>query len=291
MHIIDTHLHLMYPDSLTYGWTDAVPMLQGTASIEMYEARVRTHGVARALMMEVDVDTTDIEAEIDLVGAIVARGDTIVEGMIAACRPEQSADLFAASLDRLSARPHVRGVRRILHTSPDALSTSDTFAANLNRLARRGYTFDLCVLASQLASVALPLADRCPDLTIILDHCGNPDIAREALDPWRADIRALAERPNVHCKVSGIVNHAAPGWAPDDLRPYFEHLVACFGWDRLVWGSDWPVCRLGGDVNAWLDATRALIADCSTDEQASLLSRNAVRLYRMHPVQNPVRTG
>ena len=283
MQIIDTHLHLLYPDSLTYAWTDNVPILQGTSSIEMYEALVRPAGVCSALMMEVDVAENQIEAEMDLVGAIIARGDTFVEGMVAACRPEEPADVFAAFVDRLAARPHVKGLRRILHQSPDDLSKPESFAANLNRLVAHDYTFDLCVTAAQLSSVALPLVTRCPDLTIVLDHCGNPDIAAGAMDPWRDDIRALAERPNVNCKISGIVNHAAPGWKPDDLRPYFEHLVECFGWERLVWGSDWPVCRLGGDVNAWLDATLALVAPCSEDEQSALLSRNALRVYRMDP--------
>lgn len=281
MQIIDTHLHLLYPDSLMYEWTDDLPILQGTSSIEMYEGLVRNADVAAALMMEVDVAEHDIQAEMDLVGAIIARGDTIVEGMIAACRPEHPVDAFAAFVDGLAARPYVKGLRRILHTVPDDLSRPESFAANLNRLVAHDYTFDVCVLASQLASVALPLAVRCPDLTIVLDHCGNPDIANGGLDPWRDDIRALAERPNVNCKVSGIVNHAAQGWTADALRPYFEHLVECFGWDRLVWGSDWPVCRLGGDVNAWIDATRALVSECSDDEQASLFSHNALRLYRM----------
>ncbi|HTJ93328.1 MAG TPA: amidohydrolase family protein [Pararobbsia sp.] len=283
MQIIDTHLHLIYPDSLTYEWIDDVPILQGTSSIEMYEALVRPAGVSSALMMEVDVAEHHIEAEIDLVGALIARGDTFVEGMIAACRPEQPADEFAAFVDRLAARPFVKGLRRILHRSPDDLSRPESFAANLNRLVAHDYTFDICVLASQLSTVALPIATRCPDLTLVLDHCGNPDIANHGLDPWRDAIRALAQQPNVYCKVSGIVNHAAEHWSADDLRPYFEHLVECFGWDRLVWGSDWPVCRLGGDVNAWLDATRVLIAECSEDEQSALLSRNAARVYRLDP--------
>ena len=281
MPIIDTHLHLLYPDSLSYEWTDGVPILQGTSSIEMYESLVRSAGVTSALMMEVDVAEHDIEAEMDLVGAIIARGDTIVEGMIAACRPEQPVDEFAAFVDRLAARPFVKGLRRLLQAVPDDLSKRESFAANLNRLVAHDYTFDVCVQATQLETVALPLAIRCPDLTLVLDHCGNPDIAANDLDPWRDNIRALAAQPNVNCKISGIVNHAAQGWTASDLRPYFEHLVECFGWDRLVWGSDWPVCRLGGDVNAWLDATKALVAECSDDEQSALLWRNALRLYRM----------
>ncbi len=85
----------------------------------------------------------------------------------------------------------------------------------------------------------------------------------------------------MHCKVSGIVAYAGDGWQVADLRPYVEHVVECFGWDRLVWGSDWPVCRLGGDLPAWLDATQALLEGCSADEQAALLHDNAQRVYRL----------
>lgn len=281
MPIIDTHLHLLYPDQLRYGWAAGVPALQGAASIETYEALARPLGIEAALMMEVDVDEPDIDAEIALVGDLVARDDTFLEGMIAACRPEQPESAFAAFVDGLARRPYVKGLRRILHTSPDALSTTPAFRANLNRLATHGYSFDLCVLGRQIEPVGVPLAKQCPDLTIVLDHCGVPDIAGETLDTWRTSIREIAALPNVNCKVSGIVAYAGPNWTVNTLRPYFEHVIECFGWERVVWGSDWPVCRLGGDLAKWVEATHALLAGCSADEQAALLHDNAQRLYRI----------
>ncbi|MEJ0004692.1 MAG: amidohydrolase family protein [Pararobbsia sp.] len=281
MKILDTHLHLLYPDSLSYGWTRDHEALSGPAPVEVFEALDSRGHIAAALMMEADVDEPQIEREIDVIGEVVARDDNRVIGMIAACRPEHAPGAFAGFVDRLAAKPHVKGLRRILHTSPDGLSQTDGFATNLNVLAARGYPFDMCVLSTQLTTVGLPLARRCPDLTIVLDHCGVPDIRGGMLDPWRAAIRAIAALPNVHCKVSGIVAYAGDGWQVADLRPYVEHVVECFGWDRLVWGSDWPVCRLGGDLPAWLDATQALLEGCSADEQAALLHDNAQRVYRL----------
>jgi predicted TIM-barrel fold metal-dependent hydrolase len=204
-----------------------------------------------------------------------------VIGMIAACRPEHSAEDFAAFVDRLASRPYVKGLRRILHQAPDTVSQTDTFSDNLNLLAERGYTFDLCLLATQLLNVGLPLVQRCPDLTFVLDHCGVPDIKGGAFEPWRDALRAMAEQPHVNCKVSGIVAYAAEGWQVDDLRPYFEHVVECFGWDRLVWGSDWPVCRLGGDLGAWVDATAKLLEGHDTQQQSKMLYDNARRIYRL----------
>lgn len=281
MQILDTHLHLLYPESLNYAWTHGLPALSGPAYIETYEALAKPAHISAALMMEADVDASQIEAEIDLVGEIIARADNDVIGMIAACRPEQPASEFAGFVERLAQRPHVKGLRRILHTSPDTLSQTETFAANLNVLAAQGYSFDLCVLPSQLTTVGLPLAQRCPELTIVLDHCGVPNIKDKALDPWREGIRAMAALPHVNCKISGIVAYAGEGWQVSDLRPYFEHVVECFGWDRLVWGSDWPVCRLGGDLGAWVDATMKLLEGHSASEQSALLYENARRIYRL----------
>lgn len=281
MKILDTHLHLLYPESLNYPWTQGAPELAVAAHIEDFAVLAKPANIVEALMMEVDVDASQIEAEIDLIGEIVARADNNVIGMIAGCRPEHSSAEFAAFVDRLASRPHVKGLRRILHQAPDSLSQNDIFSENLNLLAARGYTFDLCVLATQLMNVGLPLAQRCPDLTFVLDHCGVPDIKGGALAPWRDSMRAIAELPNVNCKVSGIVAYAAQGWQVDDLRPYFEHVVECFGWDRLVWGSDWPVCRLGGDLGAWVAATSKLLEGCDASQQSAMLYDNARRIYRL----------
>jgi predicted TIM-barrel fold metal-dependent hydrolase len=281
MKILDTHLHLLYPESLSYAWTKGAPELAVSAHIEDFVALEKSASIVAALMMEADVDAEHIDAEIDLIGEIVARDDNNVIGMIAACRPEHSTADFAAFVDRLASRPYVKGLRRILHQAPDTVSQTDTFAENLNLLGERGYTFDLCLLATQLVKVGLPLVQRCPDLTFVLDHCGVPDIKGGAFEPWRDAMRAMAGQPHVNCKVSGIVAYAAQGWQVDDLRPYFEHVVDCFGWDRLVWGSDWPVCRLGGDLGAWMDATAKLLEGHDASQQSKMLYDNARRIYQL----------
>jgi predicted TIM-barrel fold metal-dependent hydrolase len=175
----------------------------------------------------------------------------------------------------------VRGFRRVLHTEPDDLSAAPGFAENVARLGRHGLTFDLCTLPRQLPVVA-GLVRKCPDVQFILDHCGIPDVKSGGLDPWRDHIRQLAAMPNVACKVSGVVAYGDPeGWTVDDLRPFVDHAIACFGFDRLVWGSDWPVCTLTADLGRWVAASHALVADASADERARLFGGNAIRLYRL----------
>ena len=124
----------------------------------------------------------------------------------------------------------------------------------------------------------LRFAERHPDLQIVIDHAGKPDIARGELDPWRARIAALAELSNVSCKLSGLVTEAGDAWQFDDLRPYVEHLLATFGPRRLLWGSDWPVVNLAADYSRWLNLADTL-AGLAGAERAALFGGNAVRVY------------
>jgi predicted TIM-barrel fold metal-dependent hydrolase len=279
MTIVDTHLHLVDQARLSYPWLADVPALDADHSLETYSAQARRLGITACLHMEVDVAEPDIERETDMVAELAARPDSLVVGAISACRPESTG--FPAVLDRQLSNPTVRGFRRILHVMPDDLSSSTTFRDNVRRLSGTGLPFDLCTFPRQHATV-LGLVDHAPDVQFVLDHCGVPDVKGKALDPWRSTIKAFSERPNVVAKISGVVAYADPdGWTVDDLRPFVEHVIGCFGWDRVVWGSDWPVVTLGGRLAEWVGATHALIAGCSDAERTALLSGNARRIWRL----------
>ena len=279
MTIIDTHLHLIYRGVLAYPWIDSAPYLQQDFPIKRYHSEALRCGIGAALHMEVDVDEADIDAETQHVKLLATEPGALLSGAISACRPE-NAD-FPGFLERQLANPFVKGFRRILHQSPDSLSESATFRANLARLKGGGRPFDLCVLPHQIGH-AIALADLCPDVQFVLDHCGVPAIKDRAEHPWRAHIAEIARRPNVVVKISGIVAYADPAqWTLADIRPYAEHAIASFGWDRVVWGSDWPVCTLSASLSTWVAATQALIEGCSADERGKLLEGNARRVWRL----------
>lgn len=273
MRILDTHLHLIYPDRFRYPWLDGKPALQRPWTIESYWAEAEPLGIGSALHMEVDVVENQITQETEFVLA-----QPHVVGAIAACRPEHPA--FVDQIERLSDHPHVKGVRRILHEAPDALSQSDLFAENIRHLADYDLSFDLCVRHDQLP-IGQMLVERAPEVSFILDHCGVPDITGAGLDPWRDNIRRISRLPNINAKLSGVVAYAGADWSVATIRPYVEHVIDCFGWDRVVWGSDHPVVTLTGSLTRWVEATREIIAGCSEDEQARLLHRNAERIYKV----------
>ncbi|MBP1884161.1 amidohydrolase family protein [Sinorhizobium mexicanum] len=276
--IVDTHLHLINKSALTYPWLGGVPALDRDFLYSTYEAEARRVGIDTALHMEVDVDPREIEMETSEVGQLSRREGSLLKGAIAACRPEE--DGFAAYLERQQGDPLVKGFRRVLHVVPDDLSDGAVFRENLKRLAGSRFTFDLCVLPHQIPK-AIALADLVPDLQFVLDHCGVPDIRSGAEHPWCEHISEIARRPNVVAKISGVVAYADESWNAETLRPYVEHTIGVFGWDRVVWGSDWPVCTLGGNLSTWVATTHALLNGCSPDERTKLLSANARRIWRL----------
>ena len=274
--ILDTHLHIIDRAALRYPWLAGAPALDRDFLYAAYAREAEAGGISGTLHMEVDVHPDDIAAETAYVAALSEA--TLLQGCIASCRPEASG--FAAELERALGDPFVKGFRRVLHVVPDEVSQSAVFRENVRRLGGTGRPFDLCVLARQLP-LAVALADAAPEVAFVLDHCGVPDIAGGAEEPWRRHVSELARRPNVVAKISGVVAYAGADWTVETLRPWVEHVIGAFGWDRVVWGSDWPVCTLGGGLTRWIHATQALIAGASAEERGKLLAGNARRVWRV----------
>ncbi len=277
--IIDTHLHLIDQSVLSYPWLSGVPLLNRDHSYEEYAREAVRCGITDVLHMEVDVAPADMEAETAFVQGLAKAPGSLLRGAIAACRPEEKS--FAGYLYRQMGNPFIKGFRRILHTVADDLSVSTLFRDNVKRLSGTGLTFDLVVFPHQIP-IVMTMVDLAPDVQFVLDHCGVPDIKAGAEHPWRDHMSEIAKRPNVVGKISGVVAYADPEtWSVATLRPYVEHTIACFGWDRVVWGSDWPVSRRGGGLSSWVAATHALIAGASADERGKLLSANARRIWSL----------
>jgi predicted TIM-barrel fold metal-dependent hydrolase len=279
MYLVDTHQHLWDLEQFPYSWTGGIEKLRRSFRLDDYVAAAADTGIAKTVFMECDVDEPHALAEARHVQTLAA-DHPLIAGIVASGRPER--DGFAEHLEALRALPKLRGLRRILHTQPDALSQSTLFRDNVRSLSGHGLTFDLCLLARQLP-VGMELVRACPDTTFVLDHCGVPDVKTGVLSPWREYIREFATLPNVAaCKISGIVTYADPDtWTTEDLRPWFEHVIACFGWDRVVWGGDWPVCTLSSSLARWVETTRTLAAGASESERARLFHLNAERIYRV----------
>ena len=281
MKILDTHQHLLYPERLNYTWCKGVPAFAGKAfRLEDYRAAAAGTGIDRTLFMEVDVDEPQMKAEADFFNELAARPGSGIAGVVAACRPER--EDFPAYLESML-HPGLKGLRRILHTQPDEVSQTPPFAKNLAGLARFGLTFDLCFLSRQL-HLAKTILQRATGVQFVLDHCGIPGIKDHALDPWCERIRELSRFPNLACKISGVVAYCDPQRVTADaIQPYVEHCVECFGWDRVLFGGDWPVCNLTSSLGRWVEIAREIVGKESAERQAKFFAGNAERIYRLAP--------
>jgi L-fuconolactonase len=191
-------------------------------------------------------------------------------------------DDFPPRLDALLAHPKLKGLRHVLQDEPDpAFALRPEFQRGLSALRGTGLVYDILIYAPQLP-VAAELAGRHPQQVFVLDHLAKPKIAAGALSPWREDLRELAKRPNVWCKLSGLVTEANwASWTDDSLRPYLDAALEAFGPGRLLAGSDWPVCTVASSYSRWWQVLRAWAAQLSSNEQEAILGRNAAEVYRL----------
>jgi predicted TIM-barrel fold metal-dependent hydrolase len=280
MKIVDTHQHLWDKDLFHYAWLAPLPLLDRSFCLSDYSEATRGLEIAKTVFVECDVDEAQVLDEALHVLRLANDPGNCIAGVVASGRPEK--DGFKAYLDKVSAHPQLKGIRRIFHTHPDELGQGKLFVENVARLATYGLSFDLCVLARQLP-VALNLATRCPGVAFVLDHCGVPDVKGHALDPWRAHISELSRLPNVSCKISGLVAYAHPAnWQSEDLRPFVDHVIASFGWDRVMFGSDWPVCNLTANYQRWVATLLSLTDAAGEANQRKLFHDNAIRIYRLN---------
>jgi predicted TIM-barrel fold metal-dependent hydrolase len=270
--LFDTHLHLIYPDRLSYPWLESVPELNAPSTFTSYSKKAKRLGISGCLHMEVDVDPKQID-----ISELMKEPTSILRGVISAARPENTK--FGQFLEVAQLNKTIKGFRRVLHTQNDELSQSKIFRDNIKLLSNTDLTFDLCVLPHQLLT-AVELVDYCPHVTFILNHCGVPNIKSGALSPWNNHISELAERPNVIAKISGLIAYGdLQEWGLDSIRPYFDHTVKAFGHNRIIWGSDSPVCNLGGGLETWVAATHALTADWSWSQRSRFYQDNAKSIW------------
>jgi predicted TIM-barrel fold metal-dependent hydrolase len=278
MKIIDTHQHLWDLERFSYGWLKDVPALNRSFRMHDYLEASRGLDLYKSLHLEADVDESYMLDETRFILALADQQNPL-EGVVACGRPEKPG--FKEYLDKIAGHPKLKGIRRVLHTQPDELGQRPLFIENVRLLEQYGLSFDICVLARQLP-IAINLVRQCPAVSFILDHCGVPQVKERVLEPWREHIKEVSGFPNVVCKVSGLVAYADPQkWTPEDLRPYIEHVIECFGWERVMFGSDWPVCTLSASLPQWVEALSSLTRDAGENHRRKLFYENAERIYRL----------
>ena len=285
--IVDTHQHLWDLTKVHPPWLKPGGPLTRSFTTTDYLAATRGLNVVRSVYMEVAVAEKDLVAEAEQIIALCAQDDTPTCAAVLGGRP--ASDGFGDYIARFKHSPYVKGVRHIVRRGKAAQPPCLTkdFVRGVRLLGELGLCFSLCLPPGELLDGA-KLVAQCPDTRFVVHHCGNADPkafrpgGQGTHDPelWRRGMDALAGHKNTICKISGIVARVPkPTWTPDDLAPVVDHCLGTFGPDRVVFGSDWPVCTRGASPREWVGALKQVIAARSTTEQRKLFHDNAVRFY------------
>ena len=280
--IVDAHVHLYDPARIDYPWMRDVPSLDAAHPPERFFAATGGVDVERVVFVEVDAADGRGLDEARYVAAL-AEDEPRVAAIVASLPLERGPDAVRGELERYAALPGARGVRRLIqnHLDEPGWALADPFVEAVRALAAHALSFDLCLYHPQLRD-AIALVERCPDVRFVLDHIGKPGIRAGLVEPWRAELAELATAPNVCCKISGVVteaDHAA--WTVDDVAPYVEHAIDRFGFERVMFGGDWPVLTLAGDYARWVDVVDRVVAGAPEADRRRLYRDNAIAFYRM----------
>ena len=278
--LLDTHQHLVYRNEANYSWTkDIPPLATEDFTVDSYLSLTKDLGIGGTLFMETGVDDPDYQKEAHFIKSLMDDTKNGIKGLILSIRPEEN-DNFDSWLEETLSMG-VSGFRRILHVMPDDTSESAVFRNNIKKIGNAGKPFDICYLPTQL-KIAIDFAKECDDMHLVLNHCGVPSIATGEIDQWGKDIKELSQLPNVICKLSGLMAYCAPGTSSlETIKPYVDHVLNCFGADRIVWGSDWPVVNLGKGIQEWIRVTREILSNLSESEAESIGYLNAQKIYKV----------
>lgn len=271
---IDAHHHIWDLAVRPQPWTDDLAALRRSFTLEELVPTLDRHRFDGTVLVQTvnDADETSdmlaLAATTPWIAGVVGWVDLAHPDV-----PRRIDELRSASGgDRLVAVRH-----QVQYETDDWLARPDV-RRGIAALGEAGLAYELVVTAAQLPAV-VSLVTALPQVHFVLDHGGKPPIASGALQPWAAHAAALAARPNVTCKLSGLATEAGEGWTEAALRPYVDVLAEGFGASRLMFGSDWPVCLLAGGYDRVLEATDHLSAHWSESERADLFGRTAVRAY------------
>ena len=237
--IIDTHLHLWDINNLDYPWLNDIPFLHRTFTIEDYKKACSGLNIEKMVFMQCECDPSQFKQEVEWVTEI-AQKEPRLQGIIA-WAPLEKGEAVRPVIEEFKTNKLIKGVRRIIQFEPDLeFCLKDDFIRGVNLLKDYNLTFDICISHIHNKSI-LRFLDKCPEVQMILDHIGKPDIRNHITEPWREEIRLIAMHENVNCKLSSLATEADhKNWTLDDVRPYAEHIIECFGMDRTIFGSDWP---------------------------------------------------
>jgi len=272
---IDAHHHFWHYNTRDYGWiSDEMAVLRRDFLPADLKPVLDGAGIDRV----VSVQARQCVEETEWLLSLAEQNDFIagVVGWLPIASPE-----FPALLERFAANPKLRALRHVVQDEPDdRFILGDDFNRGVDRILATGLVYDILIFERHLPYAIEFVRRHSPEQVFVLDHIAKPKIAAGELQPWADNLRKLAAFPNVFCKLSGLVTEAdIRSWTPQQLRPYMETVIDAFGPDRVMFGSDWPVCTCATTYARWRGVVGDFIASLSEHEQAQIMGGTALKAY------------
>jgi len=274
--MIDSHQHFWQVGRFDYPWmTSDLGILYRDYLPHDFAPILRTNGVEKTVLVQASNSVAESRWLLNL-----AAENSFIAGVVG------WVDLMSreidAQLDELTVNPKFKGVRHLVESEPqDDWLVQPAVLSGLKRLATYGLSYDLLVHTRHLKYVP-QVAESCPGLAFVIDHLAKPPIAKNEIKEWSEALKSLASYPNIHCKMSGLVTEANwTSWQTDDLRPYVEFALESFGVDRLMFGSDYPVCLLAASYDRVLESFQEILTNLSAVDREKIFSKNAANFYRL----------
>jgi len=274
---IDAHHHLWKFDPIDYDWIDdAMAVLQKDFLIKDLEKTLNHNGFSTSIAvqarqsMEETLWLLALAEETDLIKGVVGWIDL-------------KSDSLAQQLDALKHHEKLVGFRHVIQGESDPAFMQDPdFIRGLQMLSDRGYRYDLLIFAHQLPA-ATQMLEQVPNLHVVIDHIAKPDIkSRSDFDSWQQDMAVLAHKPNCYCKLSGMVTEADwLNWQSDDFHPFMKTVLDLFGQNRIMFGSDWPVCLVAAEYDQVKSLVLDFINEQAPEAKALILGKNAQEFYQL----------
>lgn len=273
MHI-DAHQHFWQYNPRRDGWiTDEMSVLRRDFLPSDLIPELHRNHVDGCVAVQVDQSEAETVSLLQLADRYLEIKGVV--GWVNLCAPD-----LRERLKHFSQFEKLRGFRHIVQAEPDnRYMLREDFMRGIASLEEFNFTYDILIYPKQFPA-ALELVKRFPEQRFVIDHIAKPLIRSRVIEPWAEQMRAIAENKNVYCKVSGLITEADwQNWQEDDLRPYLDLVFEAFGHDRLMFGSDWPVCLLAGNYDRVRAVVMNFIRDLPLSQQESVLGLNAIRFY------------
>ena len=278
--IIDAHIHLWDLGKLTYPWLNTLPEINRDFFIKDYDKAIVGHPVEKVIFVQAECLSSQFRDEVSWVSAIADKDPKI--SAIIPWAPLHTGSVVAEVLEEFTNNPKIKGVRQIIQSEADPhFCLRPDFVEGVRLLGKNNLHFELTIAPEHFPAV-LELVERCPETRFILDHIGNPNIAKSELEPWKAYLKAFADSGPHYCKFSNLVCNADLNhWTLNDLKPYSESVIEIFGPERLIWGSDWPHALRASSWTRWFNTAMELTKKLGQDEREAIFRTNAIDFYKL----------